>query len=276
VRLPAGLASLRRFGFPHKLGLLDRLYGRALARHGVAWASTSNGLTWKLDLADASHRWIVYGVYEGDRWLRWLLERLSSGGVVVESGANIGQTLLYYAHLPGVRTFAFEPNPIAREWLDACLRRNPTLPVELVAAGLSNEAGDIELQLAGAQSTMVSSWYAASGHRRLSVPVLRLDDFAAQHSLERIAFWKLDVEGYEPVALMGAERLLRAAAIGAIMVEASVSGYASVKQLLTQFGYRVYRLETDGSLAPGPERVTVIQNVIALPEGADPHMGVDV
>jgi len=37
LALPIGLRLLRRVPFPHKLGLLDRLYGASLSRAGVAW-----------------------------------------------------------------------------------------------------------------------------------------------------------------------------------------------------------------------------------------------
>ena len=35
-----------------------------------------------------------------------------------------------------------------------------------------------------------------------------LDLFAEQHNIERIRLWKLDMEGYEPQALAGAQALL--------------------------------------------------------------------
>ncbi len=84
--LPIALATLQRLEFPRKLGLMEMLYGRKLAARGTTWIQTSRGITWKLDLRDPCHRWIVYGYYEGPAIWRWLRGWLRDGDVVVDSG----------------------------------------------------------------------------------------------------------------------------------------------------------------------------------------------
>ena len=97
VPLPLPLTGLQPFDFPHKLGICERLFGKALAPHGIAWVHTAAGIAWKLDLTLNLHRWIVYGKYEGAPFLNWARQFLPRDGVVVDSGANIGQMLLYLA-----------------------------------------------------------------------------------------------------------------------------------------------------------------------------------
>ena len=46
-----------------------------------------------------------------------------------------------------------------------------------------------------------------------------LDSYIASRKLETISFVKMDIEGYEPFALRGAEKSLRAGLIGAIYCE---------------------------------------------------------
>lgn len=265
-KLPLGLGFLRRIEFPHKLGVLDRIYGNALAREGIAYIRTWNRRLWRLDLSEASHRWIVYGIYEGAPWLTWLMSRLHKGGVVIESGANIGQTLMYYAHLPSLRVLAFEPNPEAADWLSECLEVNQDLSVEVIRSGLSSHEGEIELQLDGARSTMVDSWYRDKGFKRIQVPVIRLDAFAEDRDIKQIAFWKLDVEGFEFEALEGASSLLATHSIAALMIEAIGDSYPPVKRLLERFGYRVFCIGSRGTLHLAPEQLDSFQNVVAIPE----------
>ncbi len=264
--LPLGLAFARRLSFPHKLGILDRVYGRHLARLGTQWVRTWNSKLWKLDLSDVGHRWIVYGVYEGSDWLDWLLPRLAvAPGVVIESGANIGQTLMYYAALPGIQVWAFEPNPVDADWLQECLEANPALQTHVIRCGLANAKSEVELQLYGARSTMIGHWYQDKDFVRLNVPVVRLDDFAAEKDIKRIAFWKLDAEGMELDALKGASGLLASRAIEAILIEAVGDYYAPIKRLLEIYRYTVFTLCARGKLRLAPEQVPAkFQNVVAL------------
>ena len=121
IKLPATLNFIRRFEFPKKLGILERIYGRNLDSIGAGWVICSNGIVWKLDLKDPCHRWIVYGKYEGGAGIDLAMEKLKNGGVYIDSGANIGQWLLYIANLKGVKTIAFEPVKSERNWLAKCV-----------------------------------------------------------------------------------------------------------------------------------------------------------
>lgn len=163
LELPAVLRLLRRLPLPHKLGLLEKLYGQELGQLGIAWVVTANGVLWKLNLADACQRWIVFGDYEGSIQMSWLRHWLAPGGVVIDSGANIGQMLLYLAPLPGVDLFAFEPLPTAADWLDECLRHQPNWSVKVIRQGLSDSIGTLSMQIDGARSTTRSDWYGSKG-----------------------------------------------------------------------------------------------------------------
>jgi hypothetical protein len=104
---------------------------------GICWVKTGSGLVWKLDLANATHRWIVYGKYEGAAFLNWAKNYLSADSVVIDSGASIGQMLMYLSQwIPQGKLLAFEPGKQAREWLTDCLQVNPDLPVEICPYGL--------------------------------------------------------------------------------------------------------------------------------------------
>ena len=99
-----------------------------------------------------------------------------------------------------------------------------------------------------------------------------LDDYCAEHGIERIDLLKLDVEGAELEALRGAERLLREARVGCVMFEVSqamVEGMghdpAEIVDLVRSAGLTVYELGDDGQLTRAPERPTLnFQNFVAL------------
>jgi FkbM family methyltransferase len=264
IKLPFGLGLLRHLPIPHKLGVLERLYGDRLKRNGIAWVSTSTRVLWKLNLADVCERWIVYGDYEGPGQMRWLRRWLSRGGTVIDSGANIGQVLLYLAPQPGVRWFAFEPLPVAADWLDECLALYREWSVEVVRSGLSDSAGTVHLQVDGARSTARMDWYKTKNLETLALPMTTLDRFLDEHGLDRVRLWKLDVEGHELNALEGARRHLEGHRIDAILIE--LTDFDGVSRVLGDCGYVLHRIDRHGSARrfAGSDRPG--GNLLALPE----------
>jgi hypothetical protein len=123
--IPLLLTLLQPIDFPHKLGICERLFGKAIAPLGICFVKTGSGLVWKLDLANPTHRWIVYGKYEGASFINWAKHNLSPNGVVIDSGASIGQMLMYLAqYTPQGKVLAFEPGKEAADWLQECLLSN--------------------------------------------------------------------------------------------------------------------------------------------------------
>lgn len=238
--MPAGLAFLRRLAFPRKLGFLEKVYGRSLRRLGVAWIQCSNGVVWKLDLTDPTQRWIVYGDYQGPPAMAWARHWLKDGGVVVDSGANIGQMLLYFAPLRGVRVLAFEPLPHAHNWLSECAGLYPHWNVDIIKAGLGDAHRNEWMQCDGPRSTTNLGWYRSRDLPRINIEIDRLDRYRKKFDLQRIRLWKLDVEGAEYEALKGAERLFADGSIEAMLLECNPKNFERVRDYLYGHNCRMY------------------------------------
>ena len=250
VPLPLPLTWLQPVDFPHKLGICERLFGKALARHGICWVNTAADITWKLDLTVIPHRWIVYGKYEGAPFLNWARKFLPPNGVVVDSGANIGQMLLYLAQwVPQGKVLAFEPGRKQADWLAECLAAHPTLPVELIRRGLGALPTQLRLDSSGSDF-MHGCWAKVSDTEGEPIQIVRLEDELSSRSIENVDLWKLDVEGYEITAMQGAETLLKEQRIRAIYAELTSSkgqGQAVI-DYLKQFGYQCYLFDEMGKL----------------------------
>jgi FkbM family methyltransferase len=268
--LPFALRMLRRLPLPRKLGALERLFGRRLAARGVAWVQTADGPVWKLDLRSSDQRWIVYGDYCGPVFINWARRWLRSGGVVIDSGANVGQTLLYFASRPATKVYAFEPNPQCQAWLHECLAAQTGWDVTVVPQGLSDARSTMQLRVPGftgqqgAQGTMRPDWYGTVAADTFSVKVDRLDDFLRARKIDRVRLWKLDVEGWEMQALRGAENALRAQAIDAIYVELHPSNAVAASAFLAGKGYSVYRMTSATNLTPYGSPSPETEDVLAL------------
>jgi FkbM family methyltransferase len=269
--LPYGLRVLRQAWLPHKLGVLDRLYGRRLSRAGVVWVKTANGPLWKLDLRSGSHRWIVYGDYGGPEFMSWARRWLRNGGVVIDSGANIGQTVLYFGGIAKTIVYAFEPNAEPALWLEECLEEQTGWNVEVIRQGLSNVPGNLELFIPdfpgehGAQATLRGDWYGSERRPATTIRVDRLDTFITDRNLSNIRLWKLDVEGWEMNALQGAEMAFRCKAIDALFVELHPDNSEAVGKFIKPMGYDWFVFDSRGKLKKFPGGGTRTRNVVIMP-----------
>lgn len=260
---------LRRLPLPRILGTLEAIYGRALAKHGVSWVHTAAGIVWKLDLRDSSQRWIVFGNYEGKRQMDWIHHWLRPGGTIIDSGANVGQLLLYLGRLPNVRIHAFEPVPASVAWLHECLAAQNAWPVNIIESALSDREGTLRIQVDGAYSTTQMGWYQERGNPRIDVRSMRLDDYIEEQGVKQIRFWKLDVEGGEAQALAGAQRLLAQQRIDAILVETSSETGEDIRKQLSDDGYSAMRIGPRQSLIPDYSVIETLRNSVFIRPGLD-------
>ena len=265
VALPRLLTWLQPYDFPRKLGICERLFGRRLSRHGICWVQTAAGLVWKLDLTNATDRWIVFGKYEGSAFLNWARKFLPPDGIVVDSGANIGQMLLYLAQwVPKGKVFAFEPGKAQADWLQECLQQYPHLPVELLRLGLGSRRGKALLKNCGPED-FHGGWNQISETDGEPVEIVRLADTLRERSVSQVNLWKLDVEGYEMQCLEGAEEMLRLKTIKAVYVELAGPNGARIREYLSVFGYGCHLFDTKGKLF-GPVQLPEFTYGLFLPE----------
>lgn len=248
--MPVLLRLAQRLRFPRKLGFCETMFGGYLGRQGIAWVRTSPGPVWKLDLGNATHRWIVYGDYEGSSFWNWLRAHPARFRTIVDSGANIGQTVLYFAALlPHSRIVAYEPGRLARDWLAAGVAANHFGRVEIEPSALGASAGTARLATQGAPDRH-GSWNAVSQTEGEPITIATLDDELDRLGLATLDLWKVDMEGHEGAALAGAARALSAHRIRAVYIEASdASGQANL-DLLARHGYRIHGIASHGRLTP--------------------------
>ena len=134
--LPFGFRAIRKLPLPHKYGILDRLFGQNLASNEVARVNCANGVFWKLDLRNITHRWCVYGSIFHPEVAKWIRRHLRDGGIVIDSGANIGQAVIEFSSNPRCEVHAFEPLPEASVWLKECVSQADLKNVVIIRKGI--------------------------------------------------------------------------------------------------------------------------------------------
>ena len=164
----------------------------------------------------------------GERYaMDFVKDRLSDGreGVVFDVGANLGQ---YASELvvrfPDRKIHSFEPSAKTIQVLNSNLADSLKAGKILTHnVGLGSKEETLTLYAAGDHAA-TASIHGAVGRDAGSmvaeeINITTLDTFCEKHSINRIAFLKIDVEGHELEALKGAQRMIQEGRIDFIQFE---------------------------------------------------------
>lgn len=197
---------------------------------------------------------------------------LPAGATFIDVGASLGAYSVLGSHAVGPRgrVIAIEPDAADAKYLVRNLRQGPA-PWELLREPLADH--ERSLVLAGAGTTRHLS-LGTHGHE---VRTTTLDSLIRNLSVPvQTCFVKVDVEGWEPAVLVGAQDAVKEGLLG-ILLEANGLQYRSPREwreavsLLKRCGYRL--------VWPDPETWSVVEfedppcrspfdNYMALPDAA--------
>ncbi|HQZ43698.1 MAG TPA: FkbM family methyltransferase [Flavobacteriales bacterium] len=123
--------------------------------------------------------------------------------LIVDCGANVGVSLIYYKALyPQARVIAFEPDPAVFKCLEQNVQQNDLQRIDLHQKAVWVNADGVSFGSDGADG---GSIHNAKG--RAKVPTIRLRDLLLQH--ERIDLLKVDIEGAETKVLLDCDDALQ-------------------------------------------------------------------
>jgi FkbM family methyltransferase len=173
-----------------------------------------------------------YGLAHEQAEVEYAADRVPQGSVVFDVGANLGTFCINLAVLrPDLTIHAFEPVGATYSWLEVNIRRNGVedrvVPHRLAVL---DRAGDVEVTTGRYTDNLLVRSPGVGTER---VPGRRLDDLA--HELGDPTLLKIDVEGAEPLVLLGGMQLLLRARAD-VLLEVQDSN-------LAQFGSSVRELE---------------------------------
>jgi FkbM family methyltransferase len=208
-----------------------------------------------------------------DEPLAFFAAYLKPGDVVVDVGANIGDTCIVCARLvaPGGTVYSFEPHPRVYGWLQHNVQLNAL--ANAVLANLALGEADGTVAFSDDRRDDMNRVIGGNGGR-LHVPVRTLD--AVLPLLDGVALLKIDVEGFEIFVLKGGARTL--AKTQAVHIEVGQAhfakyGYATsdLLALLEAAGFLLFRLGRDREI----ERIDAlyvpikVENIVAARDPAE-------
>lgn len=131
---------------------------------------------------------------------------VENGDTVLDIGACWGDTALYFAEKAGTkgRVFSFEfiPENIKLFRINTALNPDLIERITLIESPVSHVSGDlIHYKDNGPGSKVL---YKPFDEQTGTSTTLSIDDFMELHNVQRVDFIKMDIEGAEPDALIGA------------------------------------------------------------------------
>jgi FkbM family methyltransferase len=164
-----------------------------------------------------------------------------SGAVFLDVGAYIGPYTILAARASGAagRVLALEPDPKNRRQLDKNLALNGITNCTVVPLAAWSRTGPI-----GWRKADHPDWHRASEEANArTTEAITLDDLVARHTLDRVDWIKMDIEGGEIEALKGAENIL-ARFRPKLFIEVHETAEA-LRGFLHSRGYRIERESFD-------------------------------
>jgi FkbM family methyltransferase len=156
--------------------------------------------------------------------MAFVLHVLRPGDLFLDLGANIGSYTVLAAKVAGAHCLTLEPVPETFAKLQRNLRVND-LGAQVQAIQCAVGSGAASLCFSADQDTTNHVVDKSYSGKTIQVPVQRLDDLLAQRTA---LVWKVDVEGFEREALMGALQVLRQNALKAVLLEGDDAEIAAI------------------------------------------------
>jgi FkbM family methyltransferase len=168
---------------------------------------------------------------------------LRNGGDMFDVGANFG--LVSFGTAPmvkGTPFHLFEANPQIIPLLEKSKILHPDNRFTINHCCVTNEQGMSRLSLPD------SCWgHGFIGEEGFEVKNLLLDQYIEEKKIKRIAFMKMDIEGFEPKAIDGAQRAFRDGVVEAAFIEVGIetlrrqgSNADKLLNLLRDSGFDLY------------------------------------
>jgi FkbM family methyltransferase len=242
------------------------LYGRAgepyrIGGHVLRFTPDSRPV--RLRYASSANRVNRYDALQ----LKLLSEQMKPGDFALDAGAHVGSVSVVMAACagPSGRVVSFEPDPASRARLIRNLELNPHVKrPTLEPLAVSNVSGESVFFTRGGDpnASLTGTALGVEGVESITVKTVSLDDYLAGEA--RAPDWvKIDIEGAEIRALMGARRLLASPA--KVLCELHPyawddfgTTFSELREIVSASGRRMHYLDSDQDLTSDPIYGTVL------------------
>src|SRR5579864_4839386 len=162
-----------------------------------------------LDSQQSAERWLMFSGNYQPALTAALKAYVPPGGYCLDIGANLGFYTLKFARWVGRngQVAAFEANPTLVERIRINMELNHFSNISVVSAAVHNQSGQVEFYISpnpGKSSVNPMG----NAIQKLVVPAVTIDEYVANVGWPRLDIIKMDIEGNDCTALLGARQTL--------------------------------------------------------------------
>ncbi len=133
------------------------------------------------------------------------------GDVVFDLGANIGAMAMEFAKSAGPKGKVYAFEPVVHQTLEKNIKENGIKNITVVPKAVAEKNYSTEISVSDfcLDSTFINNDRIKNTfNEKLNVDVISLDEFVSQNNIPRVDFIKIDIEGFEELAIKGAHNLI--------------------------------------------------------------------
>lgn len=137
--------------------------------------------------------------------------KIQPGDVVFDLGANIGTMAMEFAKAAGPKGKVYAFEPVVYETLARNVQENKVENVIVVPKGVAEKSYSTTINVSDfcLDSSLVNNEYIGKEfHDSINIEITTLDDFVEQNRIPKVDFIKIDIEGFEELAIRGAHQLI--------------------------------------------------------------------
>lgn len=171
-------------------------------------------LSFKFRIEDTVGRYIYKRKFYEEELTNFLINKitLDDGDIIFDIGANIGWYSIIFEKksLKDVKIYAFEPDPLNYSLLQENIKLNNCKNIIPINKAVSDKEGVEILYLYPNKNRGRHSLIPFDNAEEVKIKTISLDKFVEKANIDlgRIKFMKIDIEGYEYIALKGAKNLI--------------------------------------------------------------------
>ncbi|NDJ77940.1 MAG: FkbM family methyltransferase, partial [Chloroflexi bacterium] len=170
-----------------------------------------DGTRMHLDSRNPAERWLIFSGDYQPALTHLLSQHTPRGGYALDVGANLGFYTLKFAQWTGPdgRVAAFEANPALAQRLEEQVTLNDFAHVAVVAQPVHSQAETLTFYISASPGkSSIHSAHVAAPTETLTLQAITLDAYLHQHDWPRLDVVKMDIEGNDCNALLGARETL--------------------------------------------------------------------
>jgi FkbM family methyltransferase len=170
---------------------------------------TRENIKYKLDISNVVDHYLYFGLE--DPVYTSVLETIQNAKTILDIGANIGTTSLYFASLNAkANIISFEPHPDTFKRAEENIKLNSFRNIELLNIGLGEQKAELKLYEVNENNPGMNRILAEETNLPYKIiQVDLLDKIMEEKSIPPVDFIKIDVEGFEYSVLKGGVNTLK-------------------------------------------------------------------